>query len=218
MTVMTRASQNPEWAINKAQQSHAQSGGTTTNDANNNGGSANSTNGNNATLQSQNSTSTTGWASAHIQFYQAELMQMWILLDNQSSTTIFCNPDMVSNIRRVDETLHLTTNAGVLTTNIMKADLPGWGEVWFDPTAVTNIFSYTEMADRYPVKYDNTVEDVFIVQLPHKDVRFGHLTNQLYVFKPPNAAKPHVEEDVQFINTVKRTRCFTPSVNSSGPR
>jgi len=69
---------------------------------------------------------------------------------------------MVSNIRRVDETLHLTTNIGVLTTN-MKADLSGWGEVWLDPTAVTNIFSYAEMADRYPVKYDNAVKDVFIV-------------------------------------------------------
>jgi hypothetical protein len=27
----------------------------------------------------------------------------------------------------------------------MKADVPGWGEVWFNPAAMTNIFSYAQM-------------------------------------------------------------------------
>jgi hypothetical protein len=38
----------------------------------------------------------------------------------------------------------------------MKANVPGWGEVWFDPTAMTNIFSYAQMVDRHPVTYDST--------------------------------------------------------------
>jgi hypothetical protein len=73
---------------------------------------------------SENTSMSTGWT----QFYQASAMHNWILLDNQSSTTIFCNSDIVNNICNTDETLSLTTNAGVLTTN-KKADLPGCGEV-----------------------------------------------------------------------------------------
>jgi len=52
-----------EWAINKAQQSHAQSGGTT-NDANDNGGSTNSANGNDASFSLRTFISIMGWASA----------------------------------------------------------------------------------------------------------------------------------------------------------
>jgi hypothetical protein len=33
----------------------------------------------------------------------------------------------------------------------MKANVPGWGEVWFNLTAMTNIFSYAQMVDRHPV-------------------------------------------------------------------
>jgi hypothetical protein len=78
---------------------------------------------------------------------------------------------MVTNIRQTDKELTLTTNAGVLQMN-MKANVPGWGEVWFDPTAMMNIFSYAQMVDRHPVTYDSTKEDAFIVHLQHKQVKF----------------------------------------------
>jgi hypothetical protein len=54
----------------------------------------------------------------------------------------------------------------------MKADVPGWGEVWFNPTAMTNIFSYAQMVDCHPITYDSTKEDAFIVHLLHKQVKF----------------------------------------------
>jgi hypothetical protein len=30
----------------------------------------------------------------------------------------------------------------------MKADVPGWGEVWLNPAAMTKIFSYVQMVDQ----------------------------------------------------------------------
>jgi hypothetical protein len=46
--------------------------------------------------QQQNNT---GWAEVHHQLYQAEDMKNWILLDNKSTVTIFCNPNLVNNIQ-----------------------------------------------------------------------------------------------------------------------
>ena len=60
----------------------------------------------------------------HFQLYQAHEMRNWILLNNESTVTIFCNPDMATNIQEVDEQLDLVTNAGVLKTNT-KAMIPG---------------------------------------------------------------------------------------------
>ena len=116
-------------------------------------------------------------------------MRTSILLDNQPSATIFCNPDVVSNIRDTDETLSLATTAGVMTTS-MKADVPGWGTAWLCPGAMTNIFSLARAIDRHPVTRDATKEDAFIAHLPHKQVKFSRDPNGLYVFKPPTRAKP----------------------------
>ena len=167
-----------EWAINKTTEkvSHLQA-------------SENASNATTATNNESNTngSTTNGWAGAHINFYQAGMMRNWILLDNQSNTTIFCNRDMVSNIRETNDTLNLTTNAGVLTTKL-KADVPGWGEVWFSDEAVTNIFSYAHMKDRHRITYDGSKEDAFIVHLPDRQVRF-HRENDIYVYKPPHVAK-----------------------------
>jgi hypothetical protein len=123
----------------------------------------------------QGSGNASQWAGVHLGLYQANAMQTCILLDNECSATIFCNPDMVTNIQQTDEELTLTTNAGVLQMN-MKADVPGWGEVWFNPTAISNIFSYTQMVNHHPVTHDSTKEDAFILHLQHN-------TSQVYMRK-----------------------------------
>ena len=65
--------------------------------------------------------------------------------------------------------MHLATNGGSMVNN-MKADLPQWVEVWFNDKAITNIFSYAKMADRYMITYESEKEDAFIVHLPDKPV------------------------------------------------
>ena len=73
-----------------------------------------------------------GWAGMHHQLYQQENMKDWILLDNESPVTIFCNPDMVEDIQDMKyESLDLVTNAGILRTT-QKATIPGWGRAWFN--------------------------------------------------------------------------------------
>ena len=191
-----------QWAINKAQQSHAQ---TAT-------GSSDSSTVASVLIPTKQSTalssgtSSTGWAGAHVdlQFHQyADEMCDWILLDNQSSVTVFCNKDMVNNIHESKESMHLATNGGTLITT-KEADLPHWGKVWFKDQAITNIFSYAEMSDKYRITYDSKDDDAFIVHLPEQPVRFERLGNNLYVFKPPMK-----RNTLRFLlNTVEENKTF----------
>jgi hypothetical protein len=190
-----------EWAIHKAKQSHLQA----PESASSATGGSNNTNENGANTQGQ--TITTRWIGAHIQFYQATTMHNWILLDNQSTVMNFCNPKMVTNIRDTNETHALTTNAGVLLTN-KKADVPGWGEVWYNPKAVINIFSLAQMVDHHPVTYNLNKKDAFIVHLPHKQVKFQRDPNRLYIYKPPEEPEPGTKIEAHFINTVEENKKF----------
>ena len=75
-------------------------------------------------------------------------MKDWILLDSQSSINLFCNPALVKNIKEVNNTLILATNAGDLSTK-KQASVPDYGEVWFDDSAMTNVFSLAAMEDKH---------------------------------------------------------------------
>lgn len=211
-----------EWAMNKAQakeNSHAQvTTTTTTNAPTTAGGSGN-----------QGSEKTVGWSAAQFQFYQADKMHDVILLDNQSTTTLFCNPSLVQDIKPSKETMYLSTNGGILATDSV-AEVPEWGQVWYNPSAITNIFGFSDMVSKHRVTYDSEAEDAFIVHLPDKLVKFSKTSEGLYAFKPSKLSRSvehqsHVttlEENVKFYSPrqferAKQARDFyhamgTPSI------
>jgi hypothetical protein len=173
-----------EWFIHKAE-SHMQASGNA-DTASEGSNKSNDTKSNQGTL-----TRRVRWAGVHmtdLQFHQADAMHKCILLDSCSSTMIWSNPDMVSNIRETNKMLDLTTNAGVLSTN-KKAYLPGWGDVWFSTDLVTNIFSLAQVSNCYCVTYDNNKEDAIIFHMPDKEVKFQYFGNNLYIYIPPQLKK-----------------------------
>ncbi len=191
-----------EWAINKAQQSHAQAAASKTK------------------ITTQNSTTTprgqdsvdqpnTGWAGAHwvMSFHSQRMkdeMKDWILLDSESTDSIFCNPKYVTNIQtitREEGPIELMTNGGSLTSN-QKADVPKFGTVWFNPHAITNIFSTAEMASRYKITYDSSKERASLVHVDGKPVRFEETASGLYVCKPRNNA------GITMVTTIKENKTF----------
>ena len=109
-------------------------------------------------------------------------MYNWILLDTCSSINPFCSQSFVSNIRQVNTTLSLATNAGVMMASL-KAELPSYGTTWFDPQAMTNVLLFGNIAKQYPIQYLQE-SDTFQVQLSDQINIFGHeQVDNLYILE-----------------------------------
>ena len=127
-----------------------------------------------------------------------------ILLDSQSSVDLFCNPALVSNLTRSEQALHLSTNAGVLKTDL-QAEVPGYGKVWYHPKAIANVFSLARMADKYRVQNDSIVEDAFIVHGPNRQVKFHRISGNLYIWVPN---KQDIQAGTALVNTLQENKSF----------
>ena len=73
--------------------------------------------------------------------------------------------------KKVNETLKLHTNGGVLISN-MKGDLLGYGMVWYHEAAITNILSLSNIKKRRKNEYNSENGDTFVVK-----VKMDHIIN-----------------------------------------
>ncbi|KAL7581337.1 hypothetical protein ACA910_006095 [Epithemia clementina (nom. ined.)] len=150
--------------------------------------------------------SISGWAGVHINMYQSSNMKDWILLDNQSTVSIFGNEKLVYDIHKVKETMDLSTNA--VTYEVRhKATVPGFGLVWFDNRAITNIFNFAEMEDKHRISYeDHNGKNAFVVHLDKRQVRFCQSENGLYYYKPS-----YYTREINMVEAIEENkRMFTP--------
>ena len=74
----------------------------------------------------------TGWTGL--------ISKHWILLDNQSTVDVFCNGDLLEDIRQVDRYLTIHTQAGKIRTN-WQGTLRHYGTVWFCKQGIAKILS-----------------------------------------------------------------------------
>ena len=65
-------------------------------------------------------------------------------LDNGSTLSLFCNHELVKDIRQSNTTLKMRTNGGSEESN-QQATVPGFGNVWFHEEAIANIFRFGDM-------------------------------------------------------------------------
>ena len=116
-----------------------------------------------------------GYCGVQVNMYQSGEGTSFkvVLLDNESSVSIFCDASLVRDVRPANKTLHLKTNGGILIVNRM-ATLPYYGEVWFDERAIANILSFHEARKKKWITH-NEFKDEFIVHgklFVDKDIAF----------------------------------------------
>ena len=125
-------------------------------------------------------------------------LKTWILLDNQSTTDIFCNKSLLKNIHEVDDKMTIETNGGTLVTK-MQGFLKNYGKVWYHPAAITNILSLSNVKSKYRVTFDSAKENKFIVHKPNELVYFIESSNGLYYHDTK-------DRNISMLNTVEENK------------
>ena len=66
------------------------------------------------------------------------------------------------------------------------AQVPGFGQVWYNEKAIANIFGLSDLKKKHRVTYDSTKEDAFLVQVNGgKILKFEGTEDGLYLYEVP---------------------------------
>jgi hypothetical protein len=122
-----------------------------------------------------------GFNMAHV---STGLPKTWILLDTQSTISVFCNPNMLTNIRASKFTLRARTNGGYQDST-MVGDFPNLGPVWFNEESIANILSLADVRKVCRVTMDTSEEPALCIhRLDGTIMKFVEHLSGLYVFDP----------------------------------
>jgi hypothetical protein len=95
----------------------------------------------------------------------------WILLDSQSTISVFRSKDMLHNVRCSPHVLRAITNGGHQDST-MIGDFPNLGHVWYNENSIANILSLSEVRRICTVTMDTSKEPAMNVHRNHADNEF----------------------------------------------
>jgi hypothetical protein len=82
-------------------------------------------------------------------------------------------------------------------------------EVWFDPSAITNVLSFAIVQEKFPVTYNKAKQDVFVVKTSKGDLVFKPLSKNLYVYKLRSGGRETEESSAtNMLTTLKENKTF----------
>lgn len=149
----------------------------------------------------QSNTTTTFDDDAHARL--SMIPDTWVLLDSQSTVSVFKNPKFLTDIKEKDgDHLKVYTNGGSQVSK-MVGTIKEYGEVWFNTESLANILSLAQVRLRCRVTMDTSVEASMNVHRKDGSImKFTEYRNGLYKYDA--AAK-------QPINTSNSTVAFYSS-------
>ena len=113
------------------------------------------------------------------------LKPSWILLDSESTCFVFCNRDLVHNIRPIPPNVQpqvALINGGQQTSKHI-ATVRNFGDVWFNPNAIANIISLAQVRKVCRITMDTDVEAALLVHRKDGSImKFIECERELYYF------------------------------------
>ena len=143
---------------------------------------------------------------------QAELATIdptWIMLDSQSTISVFNNKNMLHNIRRSPHVLRAITNGGFQDSNMVR-DFPNLGEVWYNEASIANILSLSDETKVCTVTMDSSRSLSMDVQRKDGSImRFVEHPSGLYVYKG-NESNDRVNSYTLLSTVAQHKQMFSP--------
>ena len=90
----------------------------------------------------------------------------WIILDNQSTVSIFCDCTLLKKIRRVSGHMNIHCNTGIASTNWVGY-VEEFGTVWHHKEGIANILSLAKVQEKYHVKYASQDGNALLAVKPY---------------------------------------------------
>ena len=84
------------------------------------------------------------------QVYQLSENDKEIILDNGSTMSLFRDPSLVRDVAMATWLIEIATNAGRRKVT-HKANVDGFGEVWYNEDVIANIFSLKDLIKKHKV-------------------------------------------------------------------
>ena len=177
-----------EWYINNVQLTQTKKLDRKEQDSNTTTTQKTSDSNTNSTISSKSASKNVGWSNLHYNLSNCQKdkekeLKKLVLLDSDSTNTIFCNEDYVDNIQNAITPLEIQTNGGTLTVT-QTCEIPHLGTHWFHKEAITNIISLADLSDRHRVTMDTEQEKSMIVHLNGKQIKFHQMPGGLYARNP----------------------------------
>ncbi len=130
----------------------------------------------------------------------------WILLNSQSTISVFKNADFLTNIRHSGRVLRAFTNRGH-QDSIMVGDFPNLGEMWFSWASIANILSLAEVRKVCRVTMDTTDEPaLFVHRLDGSVMKFAEHPSGLYIYKSISTSDQVTEYSYTMVWTVAQQK------------
>jgi hypothetical protein len=143
----------------------------------------------------KNFTQNTGYSMAQAQAHFADgIPNHYVLLDSDSTVSIFNNAAMLVDIHEVDTPLVLESNGGGHQVTYQMGIIPDFGKVWFNENSIANILSLADV--RKARRVDSPDDSAFHV---HKldgsgYTRFEEHPSGLYLHNSTKPVVPYTEQ------------------------
>jgi hypothetical protein len=133
----------------------------------------------------------------------------WILLDSQSTISVFKNPNMLRNIRKSDRVLRAITNGG-FQDSVMVGDFPNLGEVWYNCDSIANILSLADVRKVCRVTMDSfDGPTINVHRLDSSIMQFHEHASGLYVYNTNSVTNNNIYDYTMLSTVADQKKLFT---------